>query len=304
MRVLQIISVLCYLIPGLLSAQDISVIHLQGDAYAYSAQGDKKAYAKLSYGPITNTEKIVVKANSLVRIVRHDNQICELSKEGTYPISELKFTKVKENSIFDKFCDYFHSFFVSHSSSESKANYRNNIYAISRGNTPPPSLDFPLSGIVPSDAGSLPFIWTHACDSCEFIFTINDLKSRDIIYTIMTKNHRVEVENPAKYLKPKHIYYWSVKIPGIDLEYDNVQFSIADSSAYQSIIGSIEGDLMSSNMSMTETTKMLYIMSDLDARDKQNFALLYGLNKIKADPKNEAMSELFDRYWYDALLAK
>lgn len=294
-----------FLIFGICAkAQAISVIHIQGDAYAYSNAGEKEVYSKLVYGPLKNSSKIIVKEKSSVKLVGEDNQICELTEEGTYPISDLNFAKVKSNTIFDKFCDYFHSFFVSHASSESKSNYRNNIYAISRGNTPPPSLDFPLSGIVPIDAGSLPFIWTHACDSCEYIFTVNDYKTREIVYTIMTKDHKVEIENSVKYFVPNHRYYWSVKIVGMDMEYENIPFTMSENGAYSANIDSIEKELSKDISGLAPAARMIYTMSELDAIGQENYALLYGLKLQKSNPNDASIADLFERYWYDILLEK
>jgi hypothetical protein len=303
MKKYNLAILLLVLVFGISNAQTINVIHIEGDAYTSKMVGEKEIFSKLVYGPLAKSDKIIVKSNSLVRLVGDEKQICELSKEGDYLIKDLAFAKVPCNSIFDKFYDYFHSFFVNHSSSESKANYRNNIYAISRGNTPPPALNFPLAGLIPTDAGSIPFTWSHACDTCEYILTVNDMKSREVIFTVMTKDQKVVMENPKKYLSPDTEYYWTVKTVGVDQEYKNIIFHTASLEAYETRINNLENEIDQSSTPISETARMLYIMSELDAADLQNYALFYGLNLVE-NTSNSFMKDLFERYYYDSLLAK
>lgn len=285
-------------------SQSYSIIHVEGDAFVYGNNVDKKSYSKLVFGPLNGFEKIVVKDKALVRIKKGENQICDLNKEGSYLKSELQFKEVGDNSVFGKFCKYFESFFTNHSSSESKNNYKNSIYAISRGITPPPSLDFPLRGDLPIDAGSLPFIWTHACDTCEYIFAVHDLSSREVIYTVMTKEKKIEIESPQKYLKPDHQYYWSVKIAGKDLEYENIEFSSVGSGSYQTLLADINREADRSPIPLKGLSKTLFILSELENKSQPNFAILYSFQALKARPNDTSLADIIERYWYDQLIEK
>lgn len=287
-----------------LNSQKFSIVHVEGDAFVYGNNGDKKSYSKLVFGPISGFEKIVIKDKAVVRIKKDDNKICDLSKEGTYSMSDLQFKEVDDNSVFGKFCKYFESFFTNHSSSESKNNYKNSIYAISRGVTPPPSLDFPLSGDLPIDAGALPFIWTHACDTCEYIFAVHDFSSREVIYTVMTKEKKIEIESPQKYLKPGHQYYWSVKIAGKDLEYENIEFTSVANGTYQTLLADINREADGSPIPLKGLSKTLFILSELENKSQPNFAILFSFQALKSRPNDTRLADIIDRYWYDQLMAK
>lgn len=295
---------LFFFMTSFIFGQNLSVIHIDGSAFYVTQQDGKEKYNKMTYGPITDASSIIVKENSSIKLLRDDNKISAIEKEGTYLLKDLTFITPENTSMFGKFCDYFHSFFVNHSSAESKANYHNNIYAISRGNTPAPSLDFPLEGRIPVDAGPLTFIWTHACDSCEYIFTIADLSSKDIVYTLMTTDQTVTIRNPEKYLTSGNQYYWSTRVVGLDLEYENVAFSAAADGQYMKAIKSIESSLNESNVKLSPTPKLIYVLSELENNDELNFALFYGLNQKSIDNSEESLSDVFDRYWYDHLLNK
>ncbi len=287
-----------------LYSQSVSVIHIEGEAYSVTQKDGKEQYIKLMYGPLKHVDKVIIKQNSVVKIINENDQICVLSREGTYNAKVLEFKNVETNSTFSKFCDYFHGFFGHHSSSESKENYKNTIYAISRGSIPPPSLDFPLSGVLPNDEGEIPFIWTHACDSCEYIFSIHDFSNKEIVYTIMTNDHMVEMKNPEKYLVSDKKYYWTVKIVGSNTEDEIIFFEITSKGDYNNKVKAIEDTINSAKLTFSETAKAIFIISELDASDLQNYAIFYGL-KSKANSKDSiAISDILDRYWYDTLMEK
>lgn len=281
--------------------QDYSIIHIEGDAFAHKQVDGKEKYSKLVYGPLVNCEKIVVKDNAVVKVLGENKKVSILDEEGEYLLSELMFKSVKENSIFDKFCDYFHAFFVHHNSSESKANYKNNIYAISRGNVAPPSLDFPLEGSLPMDAGALHFIWTHDCEACEYIFNVYDYDSRALIYTTMTEEKMVSIDKPMKYFKEAKEYYWTVNIVGEDLNYEVIPFTISKSNDYRNKINHIEKELEQNSNSYTPTAQAVYVMSTL-GYDQINYAIHYGLSQIDEHPDDEQLSNIIERFWYDALM--
>ena len=132
-----------------LSAQGITVIGLEGEVYIMHMDGNKKQYAQLVYGPMKHAEMIVLKDDSMIKLVNEKKEVCTIDQPGDYIISNLKFEITEDQSTFGKFYDYFHSFFSSHESTESKKNYKNTVYAISRGSMVSPSLDFPIEGIVP-----------------------------------------------------------------------------------------------------------------------------------------------------------
>ena len=290
------------LFTNLIIGQSLSVIHMTGESYTVKTVDGKEKYNKIVFGPIGLAEKLIVKEGATVRLMNDEKQVLDLNQEGSYLVQDLKFTPVEENSIFSKFCDYFHSFFVNHSSAESKANYRNSIYAISRGNVPPPYLDFPLNGSVPYSDSVFPFIWTHACEDCEYIITVYDYETRSPVYASTTNENRVEVSDVKSYFKPNTKYYWTVTISGEEMEYKTNIFTTAVKQEYEKTLAGITSDLSSSDFKATPTTETIYVISELQERGLTNFAVYYGLQQLNKYPDNLQLKDFVERFWYDTLV--
>ena len=286
----------------LILGQDISVMQFSGESFAYDSSQDKVKYLKIVFGPLPEANKILVKENASLKLLNEKNEVCELTKEGEYVINSLEFKKVKSSSTFDRFCDYFHSFFINHSSSESKSNYKNSIHAISRGRLSPPQLDFPLSGLLPSESGNLSFEWSHACESCQYVVSVNEVETRTNVYAWTTTERSVELENAEKFLLPNKEYYWTVTVSGQEMEYPIARFTMAHNDAYSSEINAMKTEIKKTEMGLSSTTETIYIMSQLEEKDLLNYAIFYGKRQISADSDNSILRDYVERFWYDALL--
>lgn len=300
-RSLSTILVLCYCfcIADISQAQ-ISVVYMEGDAFIEEMKQDKQTYKKIVYGPLPTAEKIVLKESSTLRLLDDKNRTCNLSDPGTYTVSSLQFEEPAKNSMFDKFCDYFHTFFVSHSTSESKANYKNSIYAISRGILSAPALDFPLEGELPNDAGPIPFVWSHACDTCQYVLSINNLKTKANVFAHTGSKKSVTLEEPAKFLISGEQYYWSVNVSGIEIASENGIFTVAAKGDYDQKIKAAEAVVVSLALEAPEATTV-FVMSDMVAADEINYGLLYGFDMQGKYPDNAQVGDLVQRMWYDLL---
>ena len=282
--------------------QDISVLQFSGESFAYNSDQDKVKYKKIVFGPLPDANKILVKENASLKLLNDKNEICELTDEGEYMVSALKFKTVQSSSTFDRFCDYFHSFFINHSSSESKSNYKNSIHAISRGRLSPPQLDFPLSGLLPSESGNLSFEWSHACESCQYVVSVNEVETRTNVYAWTTTERSVELENAEKFLLPNKKYYWTVTVSGQEMEYPITRFTMANKKAYSNEIQAMKAEIKKTALGLNRTTESIYIMSQLEEKDLLNYAVFYGKRQISADSKNGILRDYVERFWYDALL--
>lgn len=285
-----------------IQSQDISVMHFSGDSFTFSDADEKVTYKKIVFGPIPAADKILVKDNASLKLLNGDDETCEINKAGTYTIKDLVFSESKSNSVFSKFCDYFHSFFVNHSSAESKANYKNSIHAISRGIQSPPLLDFPLSGSMPVVSGSIPFSWSHACDSCQYVVSINDMETRANVYAWTTKEHQVVLENPDQFLLPNHKYYWTVTVSGQEMDNPTHIFTMSDRNDFMTRINKMNGELNAAQLDLDEATKTIYMMSQLDDLDLANYALYYGMQQSQKYPDNALLNNYVERFWYDGLM--
>lgn len=296
---------LVFLIASNVYSQEISVIYISGDAYTSRLVDGKEKYTKIVYGPIQNVEKVILKANAELRLVNGSNEIAELKGDTSIDLPDIMFKTVESNSVFSKFCAYFGTFFSEHSSAESKSYYQNNIYAISRGAGSAPSLDFPLAGVLPFDASqSLPFSWTHACDSCEYIVNIYNYATRSSVYAWTTDKHSVVLEKPENYLKPDTKYYWNVSISGEEMEYQNVIFTMASVDDYQNKVDQLNQELKTASVPISEATKAIYVMSDFENQGLMNYGIYYGLRQKEQHPENAEIADFLDRFWFDNLIEK
>jgi len=283
-------------------AQQISVMHYDGDAFTLNTNDIKVKYKKIVFGPLPKTDKILLKDNSSLKLINENNEICEITEEGEYDVNNLKFIAEESNSLFDKFCTYFHSFFVSHSSAESKSSYKNSIHAISRGALSPPKLDFPLDGEIPVTTSDITFSWSHSCEACQYVVTIYDLESRASVYAWTTKDLNVSLSNADQFLLPEKKYYWTVTISGQEMEYPISRIEIGKAQKYDTQIATLEKEISNSKLELSESTKAIYIMSFLTEQDLLNYAIYYGQQQCLKHPEDSELSDFVDRFWYDALI--
>lgn len=295
------ITLLLCINSAISNGQQISVMHFAGDAYTYNTNDSKVKYNKIVFGPLPNADKILVKENASLKLLNEENEICEVTEEGEYDIKSLKFVKTKSNSLFNKFCDYFHSFFINHSSSESKSNYKNSIHAISRGALSPPQLDFPIDGLVPVTSGNMNFSWSHSCDACQYVVTIYDLETRASVYAWTTKDHNVTLENVDQFLLLNKKYYWTVTISGQEMEYPISRITVGEKGDYDAQISYLNKEISQSKLDLDAATKAIFIMSYLAEQDLMNYAIYYGQQQTEKNVDNKVLADFVERFWYDAL---
>ena len=301
---LSVMLIVCMTIA--LSAQDVSVIYISGDAYTEETNGEKKTYKKIVFGPLPDSENITLKDNTSLKLLNSKNEICELDKAGTYKRSDITFstttkTGVEKGSMFTKFCDYFHSFFVNHSSSESKVNYKNSIHAISRGASSPAQLDFPQEGLLPVDAGPLSFSWSHACNDCQYVVSINSLSTKANVFAWTTNEQKVLLEKPEEFLKKGEQYYWSVNVSGMEIETENYIFTAAPSGDYSKNVEASQIEIAQSAFDLPELST-IYVMTDLAEKDLLNYSLIYGFKQSAVNADNAQLKNFVERFWYDRLI--
>lgn len=300
----RIIPILIFTLASLfMSAQDLMIIEIIGEAYGQSMIDDKTQYKKLVYGPINNIKKIVVKEKASVRLTNEDRHVAVLDKEGEYPIDKIVFTPSKDVSMFDKFCDYFHSFFISHESTESKANYKNNIYAISRGANNAPDVNFPLEGVLPfGRLDPMPFYWTNDCQDCTYQLEIFDYTTRKSIYQYETIEKQHQLNSNQLYLEKGKKYYYTVGIKGESKASEPVIFEMSSKADFEKIISSLRTEVNGAAQGISNIGEAIYIMSSLEESGLVNYAILYGFHLKEKYPNDATIIDLTDRIWYDQLL--
>lgn len=283
-----------------LGAQDYTVIQASGEAYAVTSEEDKERFTKIVLGPLPEFEYLIIKDEASITIINEDNNEFRLNEEQKVFPKDMDFTPASDHSMFYKFCKYFKSFFADHSSKESKASYKNSIYAISRGMESKPTLDFPLDGSLPYVEGEIPFYWTHKCNDCEYVVNIYDYETRVAVYAWTTIEKSVTLEEANKYLLPGKKYYWNVTISGQEMEYDNSIFTVADEKDYSDKLRSMNESLDALNYASNEA-KLIFILQELSDQNLDNYAILYGLQKAKKNKENEMINNYVERFWYDLL---
>ena len=299
-KILGGVLIICTMTIPLIG-QQISVMQYDGDAFTYNSNDEKVMYKKVVFGPLPKADKILLKDNSTLKLINEDNETCEITKEGEYEIKSLKFEKSESNSLFDKFCSYFHSFFINHSSAESKSSYKNSIHAISRGVLSPPQLDFPLDGTIPFTDGDIQFSWSHSCEACQYVVTIYDLETRASVYAWTTEEQEVVLKGADQFLLANKKYYWTVTISGQEMEYPISRIMVGDKRGYKKQIESIENEIASSDIKLSDATKAIYVMSLLEEQGLINYAIYYGQQLKAQNPENKVLMDFVDRFWYDTL---
>ena len=285
--------------------QNISVIGIEGEVFVKKDINGKGQYHKLVYGPLKDVHAIIVKEKSKVTLANNDKSICKLESTGEFKVSELVFQDASNFNMFNKFCKYFTSFFTNHESSESKANYKNSIYAISRGTMAEPFLDFPLDGLLPyGRLGAMPFQWTHDCDGCQYLIEVRDLDTKEPVYTNTTSEKHITMENSEILLKPGKKYYWAIEVVGQDVKSESSIFTMSTTADFESIISVLKNDIQNLGKDSDELSQNIYIISSLEETDLPNYAILYGFYLKEKSKDNPFVSDIVDRLLYDHLMEK
>ncbi len=279
--------------------QNIFVIHIEGNARMFLNSKE----SKLVHGPINEKSVITLDKNARVKLIRSKSEICDLKSPGKYNVNKLTYENTGNNSILGRFCDYFHSFFTTHSSPEAKSTYKNSISAISRGNMTVPNLDFPLQGALANDEGPLTFSWSHHCDTCTYMLSVFDFTTKKEVYHTVTKSKDVTILQPDLSLQNLKKYYWKVEVKGHDLEYLVNSFSISQKGNYAETIAGIEYNLGIDEFKwVTITPRTIYIMSELAAQKHLNYAIQFGRAQQKAYPGNKELDTNIDNMLFSHLI--
>lgn len=276
----------------------ITVVGISGDAYGMINE-DEENYKALTYGPLNDVKRIIVKENSQVSIINQNDALAKLN-EGEYEVSSLSFNRAEEKSLFTKFCSYYKAFFMHHNSTESKKSYTNNIYAISRGTEQAPVLDFPLDGTIAKDMNQLFFLWTHDCEECEYILTISELSTKEVVFSKMTTDKRVIIEDFSKYLSDDKGYFWSVKIAGKDVKSDNRLLEIGNYSS-KDFLYEYSNEFQQISEVQSDVARFVYITSRFDEAGMFNEAILCGLQMKKMGKLSEEEVTISENYMYDVI---
>lgn len=300
--ILTTITVVLIALSVTYGQSSIKVRHVEGDCFTVHVDGDKEKYSKIVIAPLKEAKEIIVKKGATLSLINTNNEVVDITTEGRYMVSDLSFSVPEDKTIMDKFYNYFHSFFSSHASSESKVSYQNSIYAISRGDQTMPYLDFPLDGELPYTSGSMIFSWTHACDDCQYVFSINEYSSRSAVYATTTKDKSYTLAEASKYLQARKKYYWTVAISGLEMEYDSKVFTMSDKDQYAKILSGITSSIKTTTMSSNTITSTIFVMSELLAQGKQNYAIYYGMKQVDSYPADTLLRDYVERFWYDALM--
>ncbi len=276
------------------------VIAIKGKVFCIQKELNEDTYVQLTYGALQANGKIILKAGAAVTLLNEQDDICKLT-EGEYLLEKLTFNSHESKSSISKIYNYFKSFFLEHKATESKNHYMNKVYAISRGEKQAPILDFPLDGNISMDFNKIPFAWTHSCDNCEYIFTINDLASKEIVFSSMTTEKEFSLENPRKYLSENRDYFWSVKLAGSEhsIEYDNRIFHTSPYGELKKVLSLIDDKIKDVKLFENDGSAFIYTLSSLESQGMINEAILFGKHTTVDSMRIE--NALLENFIYDVV---
>lgn len=286
------------LLSTVLTAQKVSVIEMFGKIQISTADG--KSFQNLVYGDYPMDRKVNLEQNARLTLSKSNGEICQLNQKGTYALASLKFGKPQSTSaagIFDNLC----AFFKAHPSSESKEQYKNSIYAISRGEVTTPFAVFPFEGKVPMIDNSVLFRWDIDCDTCAYELVIKDLFTRKELLRQDCEGLQYKLENADKVLKVDGKYYWFVKVKHQPTSSNQILFDMVSNAEYESTIGTLEKEISSSKQELGKDSKLAFILNGLDSEDLGNFAYIFGQKQVDSNKGNENIEEIYNRYVYDKL---
>lgn len=309
-RLMRYITIFILFLATLsLSAQGITVIHIQGDVKTSVKSSKKSGFVEktvnLGYGPVQDGQSLVLTNKSVVKLIKDNKFQCEITGPGTFSIKDLKFEKIEEKSTLSTFFDYFRSFFVAHPNSESKEYYSNSIAAISKGEmVMPPLLAFPFPGSLPLIHKELKFSWDVSCDTCTYVLVIQDVEKKEIILREETKNHYYTLKKPAKLFEVNKKYLWLIEVKNSKNKSMSQFFIIADSDQYKSKISNLEKSFEQDNPYLTPVTNLVSIYAALEKEKLTNFMILYGEEQMKKYPKDASIKDIYNRVFYDNMKRK
>lgn len=281
-----------------LTAQKVSVIEMFGKIQISTTDG--KSFQNLVYGDYPMDRRVNLEQNARLTLSKSSGEICQLTQKGTYALGSLKYTKPQSSSaagIFDNLC----SFFKAHPSSESKEQYKNSIYAISRGDVTTPFAVFPFEGKVPMIDNSILFKWDIDCDTCTYELVIKDLLTRRELLRQDCKGLEYKLENADKLLQVDGKYYWFVKVKHQPTSSNQILFDMVSKTEYDTTIGKLEDQLSNAKQTFGLDSKLAFILNGLETEELGNFAYIFGKNQVETNKENENLVEIYNRYVYDKL---
>jgi len=282
-------------------SQNIGVVYIQGDVKVSNIKDSKKAMQNLTYGTLTLDKQLTLSKNAMVKLIKSNGEKCELTIPGVYSVKDLKFIKPVEKSAMTRFSEYFMSFFESHPSSESKAQYQNSIYAISRGKINTPIPVFPFEGKTPLVNNALTFRWDIDCDTCIYELVIKDLLSRKEVLRQIIQGKSFAMEAADKILSIGGKYYWFVKVANQNTISTNIIIDLVSQQDFESELKGIESGMAGVDSDLPLESKMVYTISELESKDLTNYAYLYGKDFVQKNQQNKSLNELFEQFFYSKL---
>jgi len=266
---------------------ELAVVYFQGDVKVHLASESAKKARNLIYGPLSWDHVLILKANSRVKILRKNGETADVSKPGIHYVSKLEFIPKSETSIFSKFSDYFRSFFGPQKSSEDKNYHSSSIFAASRGDEDVPGLLFPFKDPVSLEESGMEFLWTHACDTCNYIFQIYDFQTKALLFQSYIRSMSYTLNEPSKYLIPGKKYFWNVQLDKSIQKSVSNSFTIAEKGSFQKELRNAEVVLKENGVQSNALTAHLLTMAVLFENDHPNYAFQYA-RKVKIDNPADA----------------
>ncbi|MBK8956565.1 MAG: hypothetical protein IPM34_13560 [Saprospiraceae bacterium] len=300
MRLFWIVGIfMCF--TAMCCGQDIMAVHIEGQVRICN-QGENESHSRaLSFGPVSSNQKLILSKNSKVRFIKQSGEQCEVTQAGIYNIGALNFLRTSESSFLNKLGGFIKSFLEAKHSSESKDSYKNTVHAISRGDATLAILNFPFSGVVPSETSALPFKWTHFCDTCTYEFDLYALDTRSKIYSTSTRNKEYSLDNYLERLQPGNEYYWTVRVAGTTADVNASTFRLSEPGAYQVLIDELEQQIIHSQTELQDLPRTVFIMKSLEELGFVNYAMFYGWQKCSKNPENVQLTDYVQSY-YESLL--
>lgn len=278
-------------------------VHIEGQVRICNHGDDETKARTLNFGPVTTNQRLILGQNAKVRFIRKSGEHCELTKAGVYNISSLNFLKTSESSFMNKLGGFIKSFLEAKHSSESKESYKNTVHAISRGDQVLPILNFPFAGLLPAELSSIDFKWTHLCDTCVYELDVYEMSGKTKVFSAKTKEKEFKFKTPLNYLQTGGAYYWTVRVVDSKVDVNAMTFQMAAMNEYQMLVDELLQQVQSSHMRLQNLPKTIYVMKSLEEMGFENYAMIYGMKELEANP-NDEMLEVFIVSYYESLLKR
>jgi|GEM_PF-6639257 len=283
-------------------AQGIIVLNIKGSVKTVGRNEPIAKAKNLIYGKLANDQKLILAKGAEVKLSKNKIELCTINKPGTYLVSDLKFVPAPEKSSVAVLSTYVHSFFTTHNSSESKANYKNSIQGISRGGVCGPALEFPFEGPLPMINKSQTFQWFTCCDTCVYKLEFTDLKDNLLIYSATSTTNSYLVQNPSRYFKNDSKYSWTVTNMDLKMVSEPYIFIPHAKSDYTEAITTANQEIGTKELSLSPESSTVAVISKMEEKGLWNYGVSFARSQAKRFKKSSMLSEISEIYYYDLLI--